>query len=370
MINTLKHRRAARNRHIHGGDTGLVASADRCAAQRHPVRMPRRLSGALRQRSAGRRGLAAMPAEEHVEPLAGLPGRGARGRARGGAQGGVGAGSSAQGRADAGSRAQERCRTRTAAPAATAAAAAKPATAAPAAAPKAQRPARGQASRPMRRWPRSAAPAAPTIRRSAPACRPAALRRCNAWRRTRRRCRRPASRPSTRPVAVPRPQRRRRGDREPGSGRCSARTGIVLRPMRPREELFVLRSACSGDVRTLCGGVAPGGGRIMQCLATQAGSISPACKEVLAQFAANEPECAACAGGTAGIAQAERVYIRRETRGSTLDQPDRQRDVQQRHHDLVRHMPVPQPCQLVEAVEKFSTRRMTPNSSTPRPTRP
>jgi hypothetical protein len=60
---------------------------------------------------------------------------------------------------------------------------------------------------------------------------------------------------------------------------------IVLRPMRPREELFVLRSACSADVRTLCGGVAPGGGRIMQCLATQAGSISPACKDVLAQFA-------------------------------------------------------------------------------------
>ena len=60
---------------------------------------------------------------------------------------------------------------------------------------------------------------------------------------------------------------------------------LVLRPMRPREELFVLRSTCSGDVRTLCGGVAPGGGRIVQCLATQAASISPACKEVLAQFA-------------------------------------------------------------------------------------
>jgi len=60
---------------------------------------------------------------------------------------------------------------------------------------------------------------------------------------------------------------------------------IVLRPMRPREELLVLRSACSGDVRTLCGGVAPGGGRIVQCLATQAGSISPACKDVLTQFA-------------------------------------------------------------------------------------
>jgi hypothetical protein len=28
-----------------------------------------------------------------------------------------------------------------------------------------------------------------------------------------------------------------------------------------------------------------GGGRIVQCLATQAASLSPACKEVLAQFA-------------------------------------------------------------------------------------
>lgn len=61
---------------------------------------------------------------------------------------------------------------------------------------------------------------------------------------------------------------------------------LVLRPMRPREELFVLRSACGGDVRALCGGVAPGGGRIVQCLATQAASLSPACKDVLAQFAA------------------------------------------------------------------------------------
>ena len=61
---------------------------------------------------------------------------------------------------------------------------------------------------------------------------------------------------------------------------------LVLRPMRPREELFVLRSACGSDVRALCGGVQPGGGRIVRCLATQAASLSPACKQVLAQFAA------------------------------------------------------------------------------------
>jgi hypothetical protein len=67
---------------------------------------------------------------------------------------------------------------------------------------------------------------------------------------------------------------------------ATAPSVIVLRPMRPREELFVLRSACGVDVRSLCGGVPPGGGRILQCLATQAASLSPDCRGVLGQFAA------------------------------------------------------------------------------------
>ena len=66
----------------------------------------------------------------------------------------------------------------------------------------------------------------------------------------------------------------------------AAPTVIVLRPLRPREELLVLRSACGADVRTICGGVAPGGGRIVQCLATNAAQLSPACKDVLSQFSA------------------------------------------------------------------------------------
>jgi hypothetical protein len=61
---------------------------------------------------------------------------------------------------------------------------------------------------------------------------------------------------------------------------------IVLRPLRPREELFIVQSACREDVRTLCGSVAPGGGRIIQCIASNAASLSPACKDVLAPFAA------------------------------------------------------------------------------------
>ncbi|ANW05209.1 hypothetical protein [Bradyrhizobium icense] len=67
---------------------------------------------------------------------------------------------------------------------------------------------------------------------------------------------------------------------------AAAPAAIVLRPMRPREELFVLRSACGADVRTICGGVPAGGGRIVQCLATNAAQLSPACKDVLSQFAA------------------------------------------------------------------------------------
>jgi Cysteine rich repeat len=60
---------------------------------------------------------------------------------------------------------------------------------------------------------------------------------------------------------------------------------MVLRPMRPREVLFVLRSACGGDVRALCADVPPGGGRIVQCLAAQAASLSTECHNVLGSFA-------------------------------------------------------------------------------------
>jgi hypothetical protein len=49
--------------------------------------------------------------------------------------------------------------------------------------------------------------------------------------------------------------------------------------------LFVLRSACGTDVRALCAGVPPGGGRIVECLASQAASLSPACHDVLGSFA-------------------------------------------------------------------------------------
>ena len=112
---------------------------------------------------------------------------------------------------------------------------------------------------------------APTIKKSVPAYRPEAPRRCNAWKRT--------SRKSGAGLSEGRQRRQRRRNHACGR-RCTGGHGdrrarprlpaaaapatvLVLRPMRPREELFVLRSACGGDVRALCGGVQPGGGQMM-----------------------------------------------------------------------------------------------------------
>ena len=41
------------------------------------------------------------------------------------------------------------------------------------------------------------------------------------------------------------------------------------------------RSACMGDYEKFCKGVAPGGGRIIACLAKESDKITPACKKAL-----------------------------------------------------------------------------------------
>ena len=41
------------------------------------------------------------------------------------------------------------------------------------------------------------------------------------------------------------------------------------------------RDACMGDYEKFCKGVAPGGGRIIACLAKESDKITPACKKVL-----------------------------------------------------------------------------------------
>ncbi|MEW6296626.1 MAG: hypothetical protein AB1671_02650 [Thermodesulfobacteriota bacterium] len=48
-----------------------------------------------------------------------------------------------------------------------------------------------------------------------------------------------------------------------------------------------LRDACAEDVRTLCGDVEPGGGRIGQCLKAHRDQLSSACKAAIAEARSN-----------------------------------------------------------------------------------
>jgi hypothetical protein len=42
-----------------------------------------------------------------------------------------------------------------------------------------------------------------------------------------------------------------------------------------------LRQACGGDVRSLCSGIMPGGGRIKQCMIEKSDQLSDGCKAAL-----------------------------------------------------------------------------------------
>lgn len=56
-------------------------------------------------------------------------------------------------------------------------------------------------------------------------------------------------------------------------------------PLSPREELRVLRTACGGDFRALCGGVRLGEGRAIGCLRANAAALSQGCKGALMRAA-------------------------------------------------------------------------------------
>ncbi len=49
----------------------------------------------------------------------------------------------------------------------------------------------------------------------------------------------------------------------------------------PREERFILRSACGADFATYCGGLRPGLGRIAACLHYNRSNLSPRCQQAL-----------------------------------------------------------------------------------------
>src|SRR6476620_8766053 len=63
--------------------------------------------------------------------------------------------------------------------------------------------------------------------------------------------------------------------------------------------------ACAGDIKTLCQGVQPGGGRIRDCIKSHFGELSTTCQTVVMKAAAIGKACAAdvkknCAGMKVG----------------------------------------------------------------------
>ena len=71
----------------------------------------------------------------------------------------------------------------------------------------------------------------------------------------------------------------------PDAAPAPAGGGAMLRagpPMSPRQELRIMRFACGPDYRELCGGVPPGGGRVVACLRANAAALSPPCRRALA----------------------------------------------------------------------------------------
>lgn len=63
----------------------------------------------------------------------------------------------------------------------------------------------------------------------------------------------------------------------------AAPESFSVRRLRPREELPILRT-CAVDVRSVCGGIPPGGGRIIACLARNGSQLSPQCRGALAEL--------------------------------------------------------------------------------------
>ncbi|GLK86035.1 cysteine rich repeat-containing protein [Ancylobacter defluvii] len=53
-----------------------------------------------------------------------------------------------------------------------------------------------------------------------------------------------------------------------------------------RSQMQALRTACEADIRAVCPGVQPGGGRLLQCIQANPEKVSQPCKEALASIQA------------------------------------------------------------------------------------
>jgi len=55
-----------------------------------------------------------------------------------------------------------------------------------------------------------------------------------------------------------------------------------------RAQQQALRSACEADMRAVCAGVQPGGGRLLQCIQANPEKISQGCKSAIASLQASQ----------------------------------------------------------------------------------
>ncbi|MGV2064500.1 cysteine rich repeat-containing protein [Agrobacterium sp. 22-226-1] len=51
-----------------------------------------------------------------------------------------------------------------------------------------------------------------------------------------------------------------------------------------RQQMQQVRAACEANVRKLCSGIQPGGGKLLQCLQQNASSVSTACSTKLMEI--------------------------------------------------------------------------------------
>jgi hypothetical protein len=66
------------------------------------------------------------------------------------------------------------------------------------------------------------------------------------------------------------------------SKHCFVVIAAVFAPMLALAEPGPLHGACMSDVKTLCGSIEPGGGRIRDCMREHRAELSTACKVAIA----------------------------------------------------------------------------------------
>ncbi|MGX1306274.1 hypothetical protein AB7M35_000994 [Amorphus suaedae] len=66
----------------------------------------------------------------------------------------------------------------------------------------------------------------------------------------------------------------------------SAGLAAAQTPELSQSQMRAVGKACKSDVKTLCAGVQPGGGRIGQCLQQNAAKLSAPCRQTLSEVLA------------------------------------------------------------------------------------